>query len=73
VLLAVIGIQVVYVIKEIRQVIRKVNSTVDNISGFTNKVSSSVGSLAGLGAGMSAALSLISILKKRSADSEKEE
>lgn len=73
VLLTVIGIQIFYLIKETRQIVHKVNTTVDNVSGFTSKISSSVGSLAGFSAGMNAAMSLVSLLKKRSENNNKEE
>ena len=70
-LLTVIGIQIIYILKEFRRILNKTSNVVENASNLTKTFSSSVGSLAGFGAGLKAALSLVSFLKKKHANNER--
>lgn len=64
ILLTIIGIQIVYILKEARYMLVKINTVVSDAAKITKTVSTSVGSVAGFGAGLKAALSIVSVLKK---------
>lgn len=70
ILLTVIGVQVVYILKEVREMLRKFNGMVDDGAKLTKSLTTSVGSLAGFGAGLKAAVKLVELLKGRKKEKE---
>lgn len=65
ILLTVVGVQVVYILRQVREILRKTNNILDNAGDLTKTLASSFGSVAGFGAGLKAAVKLISLFKKR--------
>lgn len=65
ILLTVVGVQVVYILKGVREVLKKTNNILDNASEMTKTVASSFGSVAGFGAGLKAAMKFVSLFKKK--------
>lgn len=69
VLLVVIGIQVVYILKEVRKSMEKVNVMLDDATEVTGGISKSVTGMSGLVEGIKAGLSVVNIFgKKKSKD-----
>lgn len=65
ILLVVIGVQLFYLLRELRVLIKKINNIVDDAEGLTKIVSSSFSSLSGFGAGLKAAANLVSLIRKK--------
>lgn len=63
-LLVVLGIQVWYILKEIRISIMKVNSMLDDAKKVTLTVGDSVSGMAGVASGIRAALSVFKVFRK---------
>lgn len=64
VLLAVLGIQVFFILKELRKTVSKANKVLDNTNVITQSVSSPISSLSGIAAGIKTGASFINLFKK---------
>ncbi len=71
-LLVLLGIQVWYILKEIRTGIMKTNTMLDDAKKVTSTVGDSVSSMSGIVSGIKAAFSVFKTFKKKS-DGEEEE
>lgn len=63
IILSLVGIQIVYVLRDIRKTLNKVNSILDDSKNLTGKLSRSSESLSGMITGLKTALSIIGIIK----------
>lgn len=70
ILLTVVGVQVVYILKEVREILRKTNNILNNAGEMTKTIASSFGSVAGFGAGLKAAMKFVSLFKKKKESGE---
>ncbi len=70
ILLTVIGIQVVYILKEFRKSIEKVNKILDDAGIASNAMAKSIAGFSGISSGLKAVLSIFSSFRK---DKEKDE
>ncbi len=68
ILLTVIGIQVVYILKEFKRSIEKINKILDDAGVASNTMAKSISGLSGVTSGFKTALSLLSIFKKEKKD-----
>ena len=64
VLLAVLGIQVFFILKEFRKTVFKANKVLDNTNVITQSVSSPISSLSSIATGIKTGISFINIFKK---------
>lgn len=64
-LLVVLGVQVWYILKEIRTSIVKMNSMLDDAKKVTTTVGDSVSGMAGVASGIKAALSVFKVFRKK--------
>jgi hypothetical protein len=64
-LLVVLGVQVWYILKEIRTSIVKMNSMLDDAKKVTLTVGDSVSGMAGVASGIKAALSVFKVFRKK--------
>ncbi|MBI4130734.1 hypothetical protein HY468_05430 [Candidatus Roizmanbacteria bacterium] len=64
VILSIVGLQIVFILKEIRTTLVKVNGMLDDARNVTAKISHSTDSVSGMLVGIKTALSLIGSLKK---------
>jgi len=71
ILLTIIGIQVVYILKEFRKSIEKVNKILDDAGKVSNSFVGSFSSLTGITAGLKTVLSLFGIFKKEKNERER--
>lgn len=65
ILIVVLGIQVFYILKEIRRSIEKMNAMLGDMQKVTGTVGEGVSNLGGILSGMKAGLSIFSSLRKR--------
>lgn len=72
-LLVVLGVQVWYILKEMRTSLTKVNSMLDDAKKVTSTVGDSVSGMAGIASGIRAALSVFKVFKKKDKDIEEYE
>ena len=63
--LAVVGIQIILILQEIRKSMGKMNHIVDDVQGVTSKIASSTSSISGMVVGLRTALALLGSLKKK--------
>ncbi|MBI3385583.1 hypothetical protein HY031_00695 [Candidatus Gottesmanbacteria bacterium] len=70
VLIVVLGIQVWYILREIRTSMQKMNTMLDDIHKVTGTVGEGVSNLGGLLGGIKAGLSIFSSLRKKGDDNE---
>ena len=68
VLLTVIGVQIIYILKEVRETLGRINHLLTKADDLTQVFTNSVSSISGFGAGLRAALKLVSMIKGRSED-----
>lgn len=71
-LLVILGVQVWYILKEIRTAIFKTNTMLDDAKKVTGTVGDSVSSMSGVVSGIKAALSVLKIFRKKN-DGEDDE
>lgn len=64
VLLAVLGIQVFFILKEFRKTVSKANKVLDNTSVITQSVSAPISSLSSIATGIKTGATFISLFKK---------
>jgi hypothetical protein len=64
VLLVVIGLQVFYILRELRRTITKANKVLDNTESITESVSAPVSSFSNLLIGLQSGKTVVSLLKK---------
>jgi len=62
--LAVVGIQIILILQEIRKSMGKMNHIVDDVQGLTSKIVESTTSVSGMVVGLKTALSLLGSFKK---------
>ncbi|MCL4382575.1 MAG: hypothetical protein M1575_02640 [Patescibacteria group bacterium] len=72
ILLTVIGIQVVYILKEFRRSMEKINKILDDAGLASGAVAKSIAGLSGLTAGFKTAFSLLSFFKKKETPNEQQ-
>lgn len=65
VLLAVIGVQVVFILIEIKKSLQKVNQMIDHASVVTGGISKSLSGMGGLVEGIKTGLSIVKIFEKK--------
>ncbi|KKU43068.1 MAG: hypothetical protein UX61_C0032G0005 [Parcubacteria group bacterium GW2011_GWA2_46_7] len=70
ILLVILGIQVFYILKEIRLSIQKANKMLDDAGAVTGTVSEGITSMSGFINGIKSGISLITSLKKKTEDHE---
>lgn len=70
VLIVVLGVQVFYILKEMRTSLQKINKMLDDTGKMTGAVSHTVEGMSGLVSGVKAGLSLVSGLRKKGEDDE---
>lgn len=70
VLIVVLGIQVWYILREIRTSIQKMNAMLDDMHKVTGTVGEGVSNLGGLLAGVKTGLSIFSHIRKKGEDNE---
>lgn len=63
IILSLVGIQLVFVLKELKKSIEKANLILDDTQSLTSKVSHSTDSLSGMVSGIKAGLSLLGMFK----------
>jgi hypothetical protein len=63
--LAIVGIQIILILQEIRKSMSKVNHIVADVQGVTSKIAASTSSVSGMVVGLRAALALLGNLKKK--------
>jgi len=63
-LLILLGMQVFYILKEIRQTLHRVNRMMNDIESITGKISGGVSSISSLTAGLKAGAIVASLFKK---------
>lgn len=64
ILLLVLGVQVFFILRELRKTVLKANKVLDNTNVITESVSSPLSSLSGLASSIKAGVSFVSLLKK---------
>lgn len=64
VLLVILGIQIFFILRELRQTLIKANKVLDNTGTITESVSGPISSLSSLASGIKAGSSIISLFKK---------
>lgn len=64
ILLLVLGIQVFFILRELRQTVSKVNKVLDNTNLITQKVSGPISALSSLAMGIKTGASFINLLKR---------
>jgi len=72
ILLTVIGVQIVYILKEIRETIGKINHIAADAGKITKSISSAAGSVSGFSAGMKMAVGFLSLLKRHTNNLDKD-
>ena len=70
ILLVILGIQVFYILKEIRLSFQKANKMLDDAGAVTGTVSEGITSMSGFINGIKSGISLITSLKKKTEDHE---
>lgn len=70
ILIVVLGIQVFYILKEMRRSIEKMNAMLGDMQKVTGTVGEGVSNLGGILSGMKAGLSIFSSLRKKGEDDE---
>lgn len=70
IILSLVGIQIIFVLKEFRKIFEKTNMILDETHDFTSRVSHSLDSFSGTLEGVKAALSIIGLLKKKKKEEE---
>lgn len=70
ILLVVLGIQVWYILKEMKFSLQKINKMLDDMGKMTGTVSDSMAGVAGLVSGLKAGLSLFGKFRQRETDHE---
>ncbi len=70
ILIVVLGIQVFFILKEIRRSIEKMNAMLSDMQKVTGTVGEGVSNLGGIMSGIKAGLSIFSSLRKRGEDDE---
>ncbi len=68
ILLTVIGIQIVYILKEVRKTIEKVNKILEDAGVASESFSKSIAGFSGLTSGLKTAFTLFGLLKKEKKD-----
>lgn len=63
--LAIVGIQIILILQEIRKSMSKMNHIVDDVQGVTSKIAASTSSMSGMVVGLRTALALLGSLKKK--------
>jgi len=63
-LLSVLGVQVFFILKELRKTVSKANKVLDNTNVITQSVSSPISSLSSIAAGVKTGATFISLFKK---------
>lgn len=69
-LVVVLGVQVWYILKEMRTAITKTNTMLDDAKKVTGTVGDSVSSMSGIVSGIKAALSVFKTFRKKNEESE---
>jgi hypothetical protein len=64
ILLLTLGIQVFFILRELRKTVFKANKVLDNTNIITESVSAPISSLSGLAAGIKTGASIINLFKK---------
>jgi len=64
--LAIVGVQIILILQEIRKSLGKVNHIVENVHDVSSKIAQSTTSVTGMVVGLRTALSLLGSLKKKS-------
>ncbi len=64
ILLTIIGIQIVYILREFRRSMEKVNKILDDAGLMSGTVAKSISGLSGITSGLKTAFSLLGIFKK---------
>ena len=72
ILLLVLGIQVFFILRELRKTVSKTNKVLDNTEVITESVSAPLSSLSSLAAGIKTGASFINIFKKIISKKEKD-
>lgn len=70
ILIVVLGVQVWFILKEIRLSIQKMNRMLDDMQKVTGTVGEGVSNLGGIMSGLKAGLSIFSSLRKKEKDDE---
>jgi len=70
VLLAVLGIQVFFILKEFRKTVSKANKVLDNTNVITQSVSAPISSLSSIATGIKTGASFINLFKKILSDKD---
>lgn len=65
IVLALVGIQIIFVLQEIKRALSKVNRIVDDAQSITSKISHSTESVSGMIVGVKTALSLLGSFRKK--------
>jgi hypothetical protein len=65
IILAIVGIQVVFILQEIKRSLTKVNNIVDDVEGVTSKIAESTSSVSGMMVGLKTALSLLGSFNRK--------
>ena len=73
IILSVIGIQIVYILKEFRRVIEKVNKILADAGRASEKMSDSLAEIAGITSGIKAVLGIFNLFSKRKEKKEGDE
>ena len=73
ILLLVLGIQVFFILRELRKTVSKTNKVLDNTNVITESVSAPLSSLSSLAAGIKTGASFLSLFKKIISKDEKDE
>ena len=68
IVLSLVGIQIIFVLRELKQSLTRVNTILGDANRLTNKISHSTDSLSGLFVGLKTAFSLLGAFKKKQHD-----
>lgn len=72
ILLTVIGIQIVYILKEFKKSMEKINKILDDAGLASGTIAKSIAGLSGLTAGFKTAFSLLNFFKKKETPNEQQ-
>lgn len=64
VILSIVGVQIIYLLKDLRQVLAKVNQILADGQNLTSRLSHSTDSFSGMLTGLKTALSILGVLKR---------
>lgn len=70
ILLTVMGVQVIYILKEFRKTVENVNKILDDVETASHSLAGSINGLTGLTAGLKTALSFFSFFKRKEEKNE---